>query len=69
MAKSTVSIRVAPGRSYAGVLEKLRKEAYSDASRTRVVGDRPTKKEGVFFKIGGLSNKVSKKKLLKYLEI
>lgn len=53
-----VLIRVAQGRSYVNVLGRLRKNADSVASRTRVSETRPTKKENTLIKIGGLSNKV-----------
>lgn len=49
--RSQILIRVAQGRFYAIILGKLRKEADSDASRTRVVEVRFTKKEDTHLKI------------------
>lgn len=44
---STMLSRVTPQGSYANVLEKLRKKADRDASRTRIIETSPNKKEDI----------------------
>lgn len=50
---SIVLIQGTPEKTYADVLERLRKEIDPDASHIRVVGVIPTNKEDLLIRIGG----------------
>lgn len=50
-------VKVAEGKSYASVLEKIRKDANLDACNTTILSVRPTGKGYVLLKIGRNSNR------------
>lgn len=58
--RSTVLILVATRETYANVLEKLRKEANSHVSYTKMIRARSTKEVENLIKIEGSSNKIFK---------